>query len=865
MAKSAGKTKFVIAWGSSRDDELRYATVLDPNLEQWRNLAAEWLATVPMAKDLAMTALKLFLVDYLHRQRLETDPAKFLRSGYRPPGFYESCLKHYETKKAIAKVFAKISEFIDYVLTHYFSVEDDHGYRIIPSEFRNPIPPLPATLDGHADENQESNKPVLPYPFIAKLRSVLCPDNAKSFADWKWAQTAEDTNSGGGWFVVPSTLIDETDPDCVFRTRKTSKYARKTYGYGDLVHEMWSPVRAVALYLKLQLPLRTHQVRMLDSGEADTQRYVQGTWVRSTGPLAKGTEKNPYHRGVFRQMTDNIKHVSMTGLFINTNKTADKDKDEWSKGYTIPWEHHDLLYWLERLRNWQEKYNPISAPMSWSDLELKHLGRPVSDVSLKAMGSNCFLFRDAATEGNDRYKPLGSAGIIEALWYKLLLELQNQCVTNKLLDLSGNPLVFVKADSIITTYYPLHALRVSLITAYALEGGVPMTILSKCIAGHARLIMTLYYTKVGITYCTETMDAATKLLMVNEQENYARWLKDKTYEQLEANGAFYDPAAIRAVMRAMQNGASLTKDDKGICPKGGWGCDSGGVYANDDTGRITYGEVPGYPQKNCPRCRWFFSGPPFVDGLNNHWNHIQLQLTDGGERIVKLEGQITLLEDQQYECQANDRPFLEQDKLNTFRKIYQAEYEKNDKLGQDSNATLRLITRCMTIAKKPQDGDGVQLVAVGGLQDVRIAINECDKLQLLLTTVAGSTVYPEHDVSKATLQVGKAFDMMLARNGKEPVFFRLDEEDLLPVVQHMTKLMAAEAGSIKDALPFIEGARRLAELGLDLDIEQLAKEMASGQVVQLASTTSHENAILGRYRLSPPTKECTKEISNDTE
>lgn len=865
MRKGAVEAKRRRIFGTKSDDELHYATVLDPCLEQWRTLAAEWLVTLREAKSPAMQSIKLFLVDYIHGQRLETDPAKFLRAGYRAPCFYESCLNRLATKKNIRRIYTKVSLFIDYVLTHYFSVEDDHGNSFIPSEFRNPIPSLPVAVDGHRGENQESDKRVLPYKFITELRNLLCPDKAESFADWQWAQAAEDTDYGGSWFVVPSKLIDEADPDCVWRTRETSPYAQNKFGYAESVHEMWSPVRAVALYLKLQLPLRTYQVRMLDSGEADTQHYVQGKWVRNTGPLAKGSEKNPYRRGVFRQMTDDIKHVTMTGLFINTNKTADKGKDEWSKGYTIPWEHPEVLYWLEKLRNWQAKYNPVSAPTSWTDLELKHLGNPRAYASLQAMGSTCFLFRDAATHGDDRFKPIADGNILDGLWYKLLRALENQCNNNKLSDPAGNPLIFVKADTQRVTYYPLHALRVSLITAYALEGGVPMTILSKCIAGHARLVMTLYYTKAGITYCTETMDAATKRLMANEQENYARWLKDKTYEQLEANGAFYDPAAIQAVMQSMQNGASLIKDDKGFCPKGGWGCDSGGVYVNDYTGKVTYGEVPGYPQKNCPRCRWFFTGPVFADGLNNHWNHIQLQMGDVGERIVKLEGQITSLEDEQYECQANDRPFLEHDKLSTLRKINQAEYEKNNKYAEDSSATYRLIARCQALAKGQQSDEGAQLVAVGSMQDVQIAISECDKLQQILTAVAGSSVYPEHDVSKAALQAGKAYDMMLARNGKQPVFFCLTEEEQLLVVQHFTKLLALQAGSIKNALPFVEGSRRLAELGLDLDIEQLTQEMVSGQVLQLAPIPRHEPPVLDHHCLSTPSKQGNDETSNDVE
>lgn len=866
MVKDSGNTKKKMIRGTSSDDTLSYATTLDPNLEQWRILAAEWLGTLREAKAPAMDALKIFLVDYVHGQRLETEPAKFLRAGYGAPCLYASCLSHYKTKQYVMKIFNFVSRFLNYVLTRYYSVEDDNGIRIVPSEFRNPIPATPEAVDSHAGQSQESNKNVLPYHFIGQLRQLLCPAEAKSFADWEWAQAA-DVNIGGSWFVVPVDLIDKTDPDCVWRQREPSIYEREKYGYGETVHELWSPVFAVALYVKLQLPLRTYQVRMLDSGEADTAKYVQGKWVKNTGKLAKGTNKNPFHRGVFRQMMDDIRHVPMTGIYINTNKTADRNKEEWSKGYTIPWEHPEVLRWLEKLRDWQSKYNPITAPMSWTDLELRHTGALKAKASLRAMGSTCFLFRDAAGQGDDRFKPISSkGGNLDNLWYKLLKQLEIQCADKKVLNLAGGPLVFVSPKpshrtSTDTTYYPLHSLRVSLITAYALEGGVPMAILSKCIAGHARLIMTLYYTKAGITYCTEIMDAATKRLMVNEQENYARWLKDKSYEQLEASAAFNDPAAIRAVMLVMQGGASLVKDDKGFCPKGGWGCDSGGVHVNNDTGRITYGEVPGYPQKNCPRCRWLFTGPAFIDGLNNHWNHIQLQMGDIGERVAKLEGQIISLEDQQYECQENDLPFMEQDQLASLRKIYQAEVEKNNKLAEDSSATYRLIARCAILAKGSQESDGIQLVAVGALQDVHIAIDECTKLQQVLNAVAGSTVYPEHDVSKAMLQAGKAYDMMLARNGKEPVFFQLSDEELPSVVAHTTRLLATEAGSIKDALPFVEGARRLAELGLDLDLEALAREMAAGEVVQLGSVPRQVKSVSGQRRLSSDTKMLISEVS----
>ena len=836
---------------STRDVEFLYLKDIDPKLEQWRVLAVEWVASLTASVDLGLNALKLFLVDYIHGQNLPTEPAEFLRADFKPPSFYELCLSQRKSKSAVQSVHGSLSRFLDHVLTNYFSVEDDWGRRVVPPEFRNTLPPLPAGLAGHSDAHDESNKSVLPYRYVEELRKTLCPLEAKSFRDLTWAQTAGDSAKGGDWFIVPESAIDKNDPDCVWRLRRTSTFEKYTGGVEEShLIEMWSPVRAVALYLKLELPLRTYQVRMLDSGEADTSRYLKGRWVENDSPLAKGSKKNPYRRGVFRRMSDGLKQVDMTGLYINTNKTADKDKDEWSKGYELPWQHERVLYWLERLRNWQQKYNPIASPMPWTSLEMKHLGAMKPEPQLKAMGATCFLFRDAAATGENRFKPLANTTLIESLWYKLLAHLQQQCAERGERDLGGANLVFVMDHNRSTTLYPLHSLRVSLITAYALEGGVPMPILSKCIAGHARLVMTLYYTKAGITYVTEKMTEAETRLVASDQANYTRWLKDATYRDLESNGAYFDPAAIQAVLHAQAAGASMVKDDKGICPKGGFGCDTGGVFLNDDTSRVTYGEVPGYPERNCPRCRWFFTGPAFLGGLQNHWNFISLQMTDTGERIVKLEAQIAGLEDEHFECEANDRPFVKQEALDALRRIWQAEMERNNKLGSDMNATLRLITRCRAIATDPGKVEGVKLVAAGTESDVRIAIQECDKLQQVLTAIAGSTLYPENDIRKAALQAGRAYDLMLAMNAKPPVFFRMTEDELVPVVQHMTLMLQAEAGSIKEAIPFVEGALSLASYGLESSVDSLVNSMQAVPLpVLLTQAPMNRKLAPGTHRI----------------
>jgi hypothetical protein len=116
MPKYLRKTERSFIAGSASDDELLYITNIDPDLEQWRALGAEWIATRRTAKAGGMEVLKLFLYDYLHLLQLEKNPAKFLRSGYLAPCFYESTLKRFGTQQRIRRCHTLVCQFLKYVL-----------------------------------------------------------------------------------------------------------------------------------------------------------------------------------------------------------------------------------------------------------------------------------------------------------------------------------------------------------------------------------------------------------------------------------------------------------------------------------------------------------------------------------------------------------------------------------------------------------------------------------------------------------------------------------------------------------------------------------------------------------------------------
>ena len=296
------------------------------------------------------------------------------------------------------------------------------------------------------------------------------------------------------------------------------------------------------------------------------------------------------------------------------------------------------------------------------------------------MGRHAFFSGMQVAEGDDRFKPI-QEGVPETLWYKLLLELEERCDARGERLPNGHKLSFVvsASENNYRTYYPLHALRVSLITAYALEGGVPMHILSKCIAGHARLLMTIYYTKAGVTYVTELMNEAQVRMSEQAPARYLQWLMDLEKKDLKAYGVYPESSAVDAFIHARKNGTSLIETEKGWCTKGKVGCDTGGFEISHETGKVTYGSLRGHFVEPCPSCRWCFSGPAFLEGLRYYFNLVHTEVGDIGKEILKIQKQIDDLEDERYLCQKEDRPFLEIEKLNQLQSKFKNRMEAQNR------------------------------------------------------------------------------------------------------------------------------------------------------------------------------------------
>lgn len=789
-----------------------------PQFEKWRELASEWLQTAGGGLGQRLAAINAFFENYLTIEYVPSTPAEFLRRGVPLP---DIAVVASNVSAANGKVtrLNYLHDFFQWVLLRDFSVEADDGELIVSPAFRNPLARATALRGG---ERSQSVRSPLPYGYIHTLRRKLA--QGVTFRDWTFAQGAQGVAEGEigrparDWFEVDRSLIDEDDSDCVWRVRKLQN--------GRLVYQMWSPVRWVALLIKLLLPLRTGQVRLLDSGESDTWKYEDGQWRLNDHPLADKTVREPWQQGVFRRHIDPSKReADSTVLYITTNKTADMDKDGPYKGYTIPWfaapdKLDNVFYWLEKLRDWQSKYNPIKRRTEWSELGGKHINAK-TDGQLASYSPACFLFRLPEEPPELRGLPV-SDGVLAYAWANLLEGLQNELAAKGETHPGGQSIIFIGRDDkgrIVFNDFPLHSLRVSLITAFALDGGVPFAILQKLV-GHARLLMTLYYTKPGQARMTRVLTEAAANLDRNKEESIHAFLLDVDHDTLVKKGISNNPAALAAAIPIRptdRNPAGWMLMHHGLCLVGGnvseiednkkiGGCYNGGPDIGSP-GHPMNGPVPG-GSRNCVRCRWFVTEPHYLAALAAHFNTTAYHLDESRNRMMGAERAYQELLRQKAEQEFAGSVFLERKQLLRAERIMESTMREFSDCAEDLVATWRLIERCKNVLNSGP-ADGWQLVIQGALGDVEAIFEETESELLQLCGVCDNVeLYPDLEADKAVLRRSQLLDSALYNEGLPPMFLKLSQEEQLKVGNAFMRTLSRH---ISPDSPFI-GQRKVVEV-----------------------------------------------------
>lgn len=779
-----------------------------PQLAAWRALAVEWLKGETVRLGPRLQALAAFFERYLIQHAAPLEPAVLMARTTILPSFYLTTCP--DSAKGI-EYNNYIHAFLHFVLLRELSEEDDAGRQSISPAFHNPVPRLSKSGRPQLDESVHSP---LPYGYIDELRRMLA--SGPQFSDWKWAQSALGVQVGQRgraaieWFEVTKDQIDRGDPDCVWRVRQV---------VGETRYEMWSPVRWVALLVKLILPLRTFQVRMLDSGEADTWRYEGGTWKPNPNRLAQGNGKKQLQRGVLRRSNPLIDGEAVSAvLYINTNKTADIAKSGPEKGYVLPWSfggpvHQDIFYWLEKLRNWQEKYNPISQRTAWAELDGRYMSAK-SDIQLASYSDTCFLFRMPEADDDERHLPLKEFMLGRA-WFRLLESLELKLADRGELHRNGASIRFLpplaEQNNGLTTLFPLHSLRVSLITTLALEGQVPFSVLQKLV-GHSRLLMTLYYIKPGATHIRDVLLNAAQRLEESKEVSIQNFLLNTEHDELLQTAICNSVPSLAAAIPqhpSARNAIGWMSMHHGLCLVGGntsevegngkvGGCYNGGPNIGTSS-NPKYWPVPG-GSRNCVRCRWFVTEPHHLPALAAQFNTLAYHFDEARNACFTREDELQTLKKQKVDTEDAGQQFTRMDAYHQAERVRESTMKRFSDLAEDLVACWRLIERCKAALDAPQS-DSFQLVATGTIADVAVAFDETESELLQLAGVCENVeVYPDLEPGKAVFRRSQLLDTALYRDSLPPLFMLLSEKEQLLAGNAFMRHLAQQMNPANPAL-----------------------------------------------------------------
>ena len=752
--------------------------------------------------------LRAFLRDYVAAQRLIDEPGAMLS---RDIPFNERVYEAFvqatgDTQKKVRHNIC--ADFLDWVLQNYCADEDDEGELIVLPGYRNP---LRTVLKGLLDQlpsyrRSESNKPPLPLDAILRTKGHLIPPESTSFRDlYPLHPFLEDC-----WFEVDPGLIDENDPNCIYRTVTKDRKKQNGERYFEEAYELWSPVKIVANYVLLSMPLRGQQICWLDSGEGDefipVLREGKICWVKNISHLA--TPKR--NQGFLRRGEE-----GELSSYITTNKTGKN-----LGGYSIPFMPDDLAYWIIQLRDWQSKYNPIDELTPWTRIKLRQATN--KDI-LKRRGKQAFLFRDpASTACEEKVSPMFTTTAFTRILPALLFHSQKPGE-----DLAER---IQKKNSVdYKSQFTPHALRVSLITAYIVDGRMPITVISKLV-GHASLVMTIYYTKVGHSMMQRELAAAEKRALEQSLDRYEDLIVQKKINEARSELIATDRTTLDQCLSSDWPAAAFQLMSIGICPVSGAKCDEGGEPLVERKQEAFYAPVPsGYlGTRNCPRCRFFITGPAFLGGLSAIVNEIILEINVIRKEYHELEEQRQAFDDERYDAESVGKIFENERKLKKVTAAYEEKAKKLDMLACDLQHLYRLITQSTELLSKTET-DKHQLIVSENYVEMSMHLDEQQSdFRLLAEVCANAEIYESASASRAQPLLSQMLDKLADTNGIAPAMFRLTEDQQLRAANQVVQLLMKETGNdwhLADRL--VNGQISLEDLAEPLRFGDIRKEIES--------------------------------------
>lgn len=775
---------------------------LTPNQKQWFTLAKEWIDDehIKSTKN-HYSAIKHFLF-YLNTLPDDIqEPFKYLSEKRHVP-LHDSFKKRHPN--SYSTHLSYLYKFSIYIIENYMQDKEDDEVLSIGH-------PLISTyqyekLTGIFSPGlTESDKIVIPTSFLLTMNEILTED------DFKWPKSVE--SQYFDWFNEKTNTLEK----------------------------VWCPAQTYTFLTMIEIPLRKIQVQMLDSGEGDIEKYnpIMKAWINNDSPHANywssRSEQKP-NRGVLTKNITGLKES--VGFYISTNKTKDASVGFGPEsGYTIPWNNEILVNHLHTLREWQEKYFPVAKPVSYKDMPkgINSDSKPSQSV-LEQTPDRFYLFRSPLVSKTG-YPATNNQ--LMRFWWLLMEELE------KRVQAEGHDVTIITKRNSTTnqperSIFTPHGLRVAGLTSLA-EAGVPIEVISKIIAGHSTILMTIYYIKYSNGHITDILSKAKRDLENKSKESLKRWLKDATLEDAMRYLVANQEEGVQNLMLSRSHMATWGGSGMGICPFGGTRCDDGGELTKKATKstKAKYGAVIG-GRGNCVRCRHLVTGVPWLIELWLHGNKLLENISKISTDIDAFKKKQAVLKKEQYSYKKRKETHLCPpeviDEIKSLNTIIETKSEELDRIIMDAHATFNLLEEVREIANnddKKNFSKGNELIPIDVDYGEETTFIETSPFHLKDMLVQASRIYPEVVDTRVELERNNFIDQILMNNGDTPISFSpLSEEEKATASDAMAKLLLSKVGA-KECENLHNGSITLAQLGIEKKVTDLDNLLENCNVPKL--------------------------------
>lgn len=755
-----------------------------PDLIEWQTVLSNWIKALRNYKSLSshVTALNHLLLYLIENPAAERSPLGFVRGK----SIWSQGVAAYvngidASDQARGAYLGTIRNFFEWFLdTACSEPSPEDGIPIRLPGFENPVDP--SDILSTTSKLGQTHRLAMPWRYVELCKEIITKN------DFEWPRSIQ--------------------ADYIVIRHETQRSSRRE----------WSPVRAYAMLLRLILPLRTYQVRMLDSGEGDGELFCAktGQWH----PNSLDTKKWEVPQGVLRKVWDQEKGSYFTGIYINTNKTKIRQNVNTDDGYVIPWENSEVIDLMVQLRDWQSNYNKLSQPVPYSIVALVDNALSTEDVIARTP-DRYYMFRDATSKYN--HLPISNQRL-RSFFILLMERLQTELQKRGIRNADGSEIVIVTSyirNQPSASIFDPHSLRVTGITALA-KAGVPIEILSKIVAGHTSILMTLWYSKYEISYISDVLSKAEDTKRDQADEELARLVHKISNDQLHRKVASNSSAGV-ASLRENQS-AIWTWMDWGICPVASSRCGDGGEAIVDQSDRQLFGPVRG-GNRNCPLCRFFVTGPQYLLGLVAKFNETSAAASEVGKimRQLQMERQCLMAEKLVFE-QKGASSFGKERELQKVSATLESAVEDFNILCETAHALYNLRDQCRFLLKQDAERNGeITTLPFIVSSQIEFSTDEVPEWEAADEICKTASFFKSINWRQASLRRSNAFNRMLMRNDMEPVFVGLSEEDAKRVGDVATALLIARLGRERTRAVF-DGGERLAQSGLQDDLLKAMEE-----------------------------------------